>query len=51
MSSQVSAFLDNPGNKLNYHAYGEQLFEILIAGGLLGECLFSKIFRSLTIID
>ncbi|CAB4009215.1 basic leucine zipper and W2 domain-containing 1-A isoform X1, partial [Paramuricea clavata] len=31
----VSAFLDNPGNKLNYHAYGEQLFEILIAGGLL----------------
>ena len=33
----MSAFLDNPGNKLNYHAYGEQLFEILIAGGLLGE--------------
>ncbi|XP_028393525.1 basic leucine zipper and W2 domain-containing protein 1-like [Dendronephthya gigantea] len=31
----VSAFLDNPGNKLNYHAYGEQLFEILFAGGLL----------------
>lgn len=32
---QVSAFLDNPGNKLNYRAYGEQLFEILVAGGLL----------------
>jgi hypothetical protein len=46
MFSQVSAFLDNPGNKLNYHAYGEQLFEILIAGGLLGECISSKLCRT-----
>ncbi|GAB6019389.1 Basic leucine zipper and W2 domain-containing protein 1 [Chamberlinius hualienensis] len=31
----VSKFLDNAGSKLDYRRYGESLFDILIAGGLL----------------
>lgn len=34
---QISKFLDSAGNKLDYRRYGEVLFDILIAGGLLGE--------------
>lgn len=33
----VSKFLDTAGSKLNYRRYGEALFDILIAGGLLGK--------------
>lgn len=33
---QISKFLHNAGNKLDYRRYGEVLFDILIAGGLLG---------------
>lgn len=32
---QISKFLDVAGNKLDYRRYGEVLFDILIAGGLL----------------
>ena len=32
----VSKFLDTAGSKLDYRRYGEALFDILIAGGLLG---------------
>lgn len=31
----LSRFLDTSGNKLDYRRYGESLFDILIAGGLL----------------
>lgn len=31
----ISKFLDSAGNKLDYRRYGEVLFDILIAGGLL----------------
>lgn len=33
----VSKFLDTAGSKLDYRRYGETLFDILIAGGLLGK--------------
>jgi hypothetical protein len=32
---QISKYLDIAGNKLDYRRYGEVLFDILIAGGLL----------------
>jgi len=32
---QISKYLDQAGNKLDYRRYGEVLFDILIAGGLL----------------
>ncbi|XP_054712687.1 eIF5-mimic protein 2-like [Uloborus diversus] len=32
---QVSKFLDSAGSKLDYRRYGEVLFDILIAGGIL----------------
>uniref|UniRef100_V5G1K0 Protein extra bases n=1 Tax=Anoplophora glabripennis TaxID=217634 RepID=V5G1K0_ANOGL len=31
----ISRYLDNAGNKLDYRRYGECLFDILIAGGIL----------------
>lgn len=31
----ISKYLDGAGNKLDYRRYGEVLFDILIAGGLL----------------
>ena len=34
---QIFKYLDTAGNKLDYRRYGEVLFDILIAGGLLGE--------------
>lgn len=33
----VSKYLDAAGSKLDYRRYGEALFDILIAGGLLGK--------------
>lgn len=33
----VSKFLDSAGSKLDYRRYGEALFDILIAGGLLSK--------------
>lgn len=36
----ISRFLDGAGNKLDYRRYGENLFDILIAGGILGESFF-----------
>lgn len=35
----VYKFLDASGSKLDYRRYGEALFDILIAGGLLGNLL------------
>lgn len=34
----ISRFLYGAGNKLDYRRYGEVLFDILIAGGMLGKC-------------
>lgn len=39
----VNKYLDQAGSKLKYRTYGETLFDILIAGGILskyGTCLF-----------
>ena len=33
---QAIKFLEVAGSKLDYHRYGEELFDVLIAGGLLG---------------
>ena len=35
----LSKYLDTAGNKLDYKHYGETLFDVLIAGGILGESL------------
>lgn len=32
----IYKFLDTAGSKLDYRRYGEALFDVLIAGGLLG---------------
>ena len=34
----MSKFLDTAGNKLNYRRYAEPLFDVLFAGGILGNC-------------
>lgn len=34
-------FLVSSGSKLNYRLYGEYLFDILFAGGVLGTCMMS----------
>jgi len=41
---QISKYLDSAGNKLDYRRYGEVLFDILIAGGLLGKSLWLRRF-------
>ena len=33
---EIAQQLDRAGNDLEYHKYGETLFEILLTGGLLG---------------
>lgn len=33
----IYKFLDTAGSKLDYRRYGEVLFDVLIAGGLLGK--------------
>lgn len=38
----LTKFLDASGAKLDYRRYGEILFDILVAGGMLGE-LFLKL--------
>lgn len=38
-SPKVTVFLDKSGSKLNYRLYGEYLFDILFAGGVLGISL------------
>lgn len=35
----VAKFLDASGGKLDYRRYAETLFDILVAGGMLGKCL------------
>ena len=35
----IYKYLDAAGSKLDYRRYGEALFDILIAGGLLGKLL------------
>ena len=37
----VHKYLDSAGSKLDYRTYGEILFDIIIAGGILGE-VFSE---------
>lgn len=36
----VAKFLDASGAKLDYRRYAETLFDILVAGGMLGESLW-----------
>ena len=43
---QISKYLDTAGNKLDYRRYGEVLFDILIAGGLLGTSIFNCSYSS-----
>lgn len=43
----ISRFLDQAGNKLDYRRYGECLFDILIAGGILGKT--TRVFNSLLV--
>lgn len=43
---EISKFLHSAGNKLDYRRYGEVLFDILIAGGLLGKFLNAFFFFS-----
>lgn len=46
----VAKFLDASGGKLDYRRYAETLFDILVAGGMLGEftsaCLGLAVFLS-----
>lgn len=35
----VAKFLDVTGSRLDYRRYADTLFDILIAGSMLGECL------------
>jgi hypothetical protein len=47
---QILRFLDQAGGKLDYRRYGESLFDILIAGGILGAfvtCSLFHVFSSL----
>lgn len=37
----VAKFLDASGAKLDYRRYAETLFDILVAGGMLGETLWN----------
>lgn len=41
----VAKFLDASGAKLDYRRYAETLFDILVAGGMLGE------YRSLSSVE
>uniref|UniRef100_A0A8C1XYP5 Basic leucine zipper and W2 domains 1b n=1 Tax=Cyprinus carpio TaxID=7962 RepID=A0A8C1XYP5_CYPCA len=44
----VAKFLDSSGAKLDYRRYAETLFDILVAGGMLGKtfvCVFNKLIR------
>ena len=43
---QLSRFLDTAGGTLNYRRYAEVLFDILFAGGMLGESLRGGAFIS-----
>ena len=36
---KVLKFLVSSGSKLNFRLYGEYLFDILFAGGVLGTCI------------
>ena len=40
----IYKYLDAAGSKLDYRRYGEALFDILIAGGLLGKICFITLF-------
>lgn len=42
----ISRFLDQAGNKLDYRRYGECLFDILIAGGILGKFYLNNDYNS-----
>lgn len=38
----VAKFLDSSGAKLDYRRYAETLFDILVAGGMLGKRVLSS---------
>lgn len=40
----VAKFLDASGAKLDYRRYAETLFDILVAGGMLGELCSNMLF-------
>ena len=39
MTTQVTEYLETAGNDLDYRRYSDQFFDILVAGGMLGESL------------
>ena len=39
----IHKYLDGAGSKLDYRTYGETLFDILIAGGILSKYKFAEI--------
>ena len=41
LNLQVSKFLDSAGSRLDYRRYAETLFDVLFAGGILGEMSLS----------
>ena len=43
-------FLVSSGSKLNFRLYGEYLFDILFAGGVLGTCI-SQYLKGLDVIS
>lgn len=45
----VAKFLDASGAKLDYRRYAETLFDILVAGGMLGE-LHQKVFLPIELL-
>lgn len=48
----VAKFLDSSGAKLDYRRYAETLFDILVAGGMLGKCFSNLVtFFNITYIE
>jgi hypothetical protein len=44
---QIAKFLDSSGSKQNYRLYGEYLFDILFAGGILGKRKMNQCYQSI----
>lgn len=44
----VAKFLDTTGSRLDYRRYADTLFDILIAGSMLGESRLSEVYHLLT---
>ncbi|MEQ2200595.1 Basic leucine zipper and W2 domain-containing protein 1-A [Xenoophorus captivus] len=47
----VAKFLDSSGAKLDYRRYAESLFDILVAGGMLGERPYKNLLELYTLLS